>query len=244
MNDLFHNFIYLPIHNLLVLFVDVVPGGDLGLAVIGATLVVKLILLPLSLSAAKTQKAMKLLEPELKALREEFKDDKERQAKEMFALYKKYNVKPFSSILMLFIQIPIVLGLYFACQGAALTALDPSLLYSFIALPEAVNPLFLGLFVVTGPSIVLALLAGATQAAQAFYAIPVPPKSESATPTMQEEFGRAIALQARFMLPLLIAGFAYVGGGAIAIYFTASNVFMLAQEFLVRCMKLKDLKTT
>lgn len=242
MNDFFHNVIYLPIHNLLVFFVDVVPGGDLGLAVIGATLAVKFVLLPLSLSAVKTQKAMKLLEPELKALKEQFKDDKERQAKEMFALYKKYNVKPFSSILMLFLQIPIVFGLYFVCQGASLTALDPSLLYSFVPLPEAMNPLFLGIFMVTGPSIVLALVAGATQAAQAWYAIPVPPKSTADTPSMQEEFGRAIALQARFMLPALIAIFAYVGGGAIALYFAASNVFMLAQEFLVRRMKLKDLK--
>lgn len=244
MNDLFHNVIYLPIHNLLVFFVDVVPGGDLGLAVIGATLVVKLVLLPLSLSAVKTQKAMKLLEPELKELREKYKDDKETQAREMFALYKKYNVKPFSSILMLFLQIPIVFGLYFVCQGAAITALDPSLLYSFIPLPGEINPLFLGALMVTGPSIILALLAGATQAAQAWYAIPVPPApAKDAAPNMQEEFGRAIALQARFMLPVLIAIFAYFGSGAIALYFTASNLFMLAQEFLVRGLKLKELKT-
>ncbi len=241
MTDFFHTFIYLPIHNLLVFFVDIVPGGDLGLAVIGATIAVKLILLPLSLQAVKTQKAMKLLEPELKELKEKHKDDKEAQAREMFALYKKYNVKPFASILMLFVQIPIVFGLYFVCQGAALTALDPSLLYAFIPLPEAVNPLFLGIFMVTGPSIVLALAAGVTQFAQAWYAIPVPPApAKDATPSMQEEFGRAIALQARFMLPVLIAVFAYFGSGAIAIYFAASNIFMLAQEFLVRGLKLKE----
>ncbi len=231
--ELFHTLVYLPIHNLLVFFIDIIPGGDLGLAVIGVTLAVKFVLLPLSLEAAKTQKAMKVIEPELKALREKYKDDKEKQAREMFALYKERGVKPFASILMLFVQIPIVFGLYFVCQGAVTTALDPSLLYSFIPLPEAVNPLFLGVFSVAGMSIVLALVAGITQFIQAWYVIPVPPKNTNGTATTMEEFGRAMALQARFILPLLIGAFALTSG-AIALYFSASSLFMVGQEFLVR----------
>lgn len=235
MADLFHTIVYLPIYNLLIFLEGIIPGGDLGLAVIAATLVVKLLMTPLSLAAAKTQKAMRTLEPELKTLKEKFKDDKEKQAREMFALYKKHGVKPFASILMLFIQIPIVLGLYFVCQGVALSTVDPSLLYHFIPAPNAISPLFLGLFSVTSMSITLAIFAGATQLIQAWYVIPVPPKSTSATPTMQEEFGRAIALQARFMLPVLIGLFALTSG-AIALYFAASNLFMVAQEFVVRKM--------
>ncbi len=235
MADLFHTIVYLPIYNLLIFLEGIIPGGDLGLAVIAATLIVKLLMMPLSLAAAKTQKAMRVLEPELKVLKEKFKDDKEKQAREMFALYKKHDVKPFASILMLFIQIPIVFGLYFVCQGAALSAVDPALLYSFISAPDTVTPLFLGIFSVAGMSITLAILAGITQLIQAWYVIPVPPKSTSATPSMQEEFGRAIALQARFMLPVLIGLFALTSG-AIALYFTASNLFMVAQEFIVRKM--------
>jgi len=231
--DLFHDFIYLPIHNLLVFFVDIIPGGDLGLAVIGATFFVKLILLPLSLEAAKTQKSMKALEPDLKALKEKYKDKKEEQARAMLALYKERGVKPFASILMIFVQIPIVFGIYFVTLGAATTVLDPSLLYSFIPLPETLNPLFLGVFSVTSMSITLAVVAGVTQLIQAWYVIPVPDKKEHGTASMQEEFARALALQARFMLPLLIALFALTSG-AIALYFAASNLFMVAQEFLVR----------
>lgn len=238
--ELFHNLIYLPIHNLLVFFVDIIPGGDLGLAVIAATLAVKLLLLPLSLEAAKTQKSMKAMEPELKALKEKYKEDKQKQAQEMFALYKARGVKPFASILMLFIQIPIVFGLYFVCQGAALTALDPSLLYSFVPLPESVNPAFLGIFSVTGMSIVLAVIAGVTQFAQAWYVIQVPPKNGNGTGTMAEEFARSMALQARFMLPIVIGLFALTSG-AIALYFSASNLFMVAQEFLVRHLHKKQI---
>lgn len=232
MASLFHDIIFLPIYNLLVFFADVVPGGDIGVAVILATLVVKLLLVPLSISAVQTQRAMRVLEPELKDLRERLKDDKERQAKEMFALYKKHNVKPFSSILMLFIQIPIVLGLYFVCQGVT-EGLDPALLYSFIPAPDQVSPLFLGLFSVAGSSIALAIFAGLTQLAQAWYSIPVPPKTAPSGTSMQQDFGRAMALQARFVFPLLIGAFAYTSG-ALALYFAASNLFMLAQELLVR----------
>lgn len=235
MASLFHNLVYLPIYNLLVFLVDVVPGGDLGLAVIGATIVVKLVLLPLSLAAVRTQRAMKLLEPELKELREKYKDDKETQAKEMFALYKKHNVKPFASILMLFIQLPILFGLYYVSQHAALSQVDPSLLYSFVQVPEALSPLFLGTFALTGTSLILALLAAAAQLLQAWYMIPVPPKSESKTPSMQEEFGRAVSLQARFVFPLIIGFIAY-SSGVLALYFIASNLFMVAQEFVVRKM--------
>lgn len=233
MAELFHTVVYLPIYNLLIFLEGVIPGGDLGLAVIAATLIVKVLMMPLSLAAAKTQKAMRVLEPDLRVLKEKYKNDKEKQAREMFALYKKHGVKPFASILMLFIQIPIVFGLYFVCQGAALSAVDPSLLYSFVRAPETISPLFLGIFSVTSMSITLAVFAGATQLAQAWYVIPVPAKSTSATPSMQEEFGRALALQARFMLPILIGLFALTSG-AIALYFAASNLFMVAQEFVVR----------
>lgn len=233
MADLFHNFVYLPIYNLLAFLLDVVPGGDLGLAVIGATIIVKFILLPLSLSAVRTQRAMKVLEPELKELREKYKDDKETQAREMFALYKKHNVKPFASILMLFIQLPILFGLYYVTHHAGLNAIDPALLYPFIALPESVSPLFLGIFTITGTGIVLALVAAASQALQGWYMIPVPPKTTGGEASLQEEFGRAISLQARFVFPLLI-GFISFTSGVLALYFIASNLFMVAQEFVVR----------
>jgi YidC/Oxa1 family membrane protein insertase len=233
MMSFFENVVYIPIYNLVVFLVDTVPGGDLGLAIVLATLLVKFILMPLSLAAARTQKAMRVLEPELKALREKYKDDKEKQAREMFALYKKYKVKPFASIFMLFIQIPIVLGLYFVCMDAASSVVDASLLYSFVPNPVVLSPLFLGIFSVTSMSIPLAIVAGVTQLAQAWYVIPVPPKSTAATPSMQEEFGRALALQARFMLPIVIGLFALTSG-VIALYFSASNIFMILQEFIVR----------
>lgn len=233
MSEFFHVVIYEPIYNLLIFLVGIIPGGDVGLAVIAATLVVKFILLPLSLSAARTQRVMRTLEPELKRIKEENKDNQEALAKATFALYKEKNVRPFASMLMLFVQLPILWGLYYVSRTALTTVADPTLLYPFVHAPATLSPLFLGIFAISGTSIVLAAVAALAQAGQAFYMIPVPPKSTAKNPSMQEEMGRAVSLQARFVFPLLIAAIAYTSG-VLALYFTASSLFMVGQEFIVR----------
>src|SRR5690348_5583876 len=112
MAQFFHPILYVPLYNLLMFLVGLTPTGDLGLAVVLATIVVRLVLWPLSMSAARTQKAMRTMDPEMKAVRAKYKDDNERQMKEMMALYKKYNVHPLASLLPVFIQLPIIIGLY------------------------------------------------------------------------------------------------------------------------------------
>jgi YidC/Oxa1 family membrane protein insertase len=196
--------------------------------------IIKVLLLPLSISVAKNQRAMKEIDPEIKALQKTYKDDREKQAREMFALYKKHNIKPFASVLIALIQIPIIISLYWVFRTESLPQIDLSLLYPFVGAPEAISPLFLGLIFVTGHSILLAVIAAITQFAQAWYAIPVPPASVEAGPkSMQEDFMRAMTIQARYILPLLIGVVAYTSG-AIALYFITSSLVALAQELYVR----------
>ncbi len=229
---LFHTYLTQPIYNLLIFFIGIMPNGDTGLAVIAVTLIVKVIILPLSLSAVRTQRAMKVIEPELKDVKEKYKEDKERQAKETFALYKKYRINPFASFFTLLLQLPILLALYWVFRGDALPAITVADLYSFVAIPTHISTELFGLFSVTGKSITLALLAGVTQFLQAYFAVPTPPKSENAS--LQEDFGRAMALQARFVIPLVIALVSYETSGAVALYFVTSNLVTLFQEVLVR----------
>ena len=237
MLSFFHTFLYVPIYNLMVFLVDVVPGGDIGLAVVLATVIVKLVIMPLSLSAVRTQRRMKLIEKELKEIREKYKDNREQQAKEMLALYRANDIRPFSSILGILIQLPIVITLYFVFSREALLNIDPTLLYSFIPLPETVAPLFLNTFTVAGHSLVLAVLAAAAQYLLARVSIPVPAASASGTKsTATEDFGRIMAIQARFVLPIIIGVVAYTSG-AIALYFITSSLVGLVQEFVVRRMK-------
>ncbi len=219
---------------------DILPGQDIGLAVVVATLIVKVILMPLSFAALRTQRAIKAIEPEMKEIREKLKDDKENQAKEMFALYKKYGVNPFAGLLTLIIQLPIVIALYWVFNNKTLLTVDASILYSFVSAPLAISPLFLGVFAVTGASIILALVAAVTQFAYGWYAIPVPEKSTKKPGTdMQADFGRSLALQMRFMLPVFIGVAAYYTSVAIALYFITSNLVGVLQEFIIRRRKVE-----
>lgn len=230
---MFIDFIYLPIYNLLAFFVDTIPGGDLGLAVIAVTIAVRLLFLPISLSAAKTQEAMKQIQPELTEIRDKYKKDPQEQARAMMALYKEKNVKPFSSMLLMFIQIPVLFGLFFVTKDTAHYSIDPSLLYPFIPAPETLSVLFLNTFPVATSSLALAILAGITQYAYARYSVPVPAKKTSTEASVQDEFGRAMALQMRFVFPFLIT-FVALASGALALYLAAGNVFMFAQQMFVK----------
>ncbi len=101
----------------------------------------------------------------------------------------------------------------------------------------AISPLFLGIFAIMGASITLAALAAATQFLYGLYAIPVPEKSTK--PDMQADFGRALATQMRYILPVFIGIAAYYTSVAIALYFITSNLVGILQEFIVRRKKLK-----
>jgi len=244
MLEFFHQFLYVPIYNLLIYIVGALPVADIGLAVVIVTLIVKILTFPLSLSAVKTQAAMRKIEPELKELRETYKDDKQKQAEEMFALYKKYGIRPFSSILLMLIQIPVLITLFLVFQKESMDSVNPEILYSFVPDPGLFSALFLGFFVIAGHNIILAVIAAATQFVQARYAIPLPPKKErdySKAPTKEDmgaEFGRAMAIQARFVLPLVI-GFVAFTSGAVALYLITSNLVALLQEYIVRKSGLK-----
>ncbi len=232
MTSFFHTTLYVPIYNLLVLFVDKVPGGDIGLAVVLVTIIVRLIIMPLSFAAQKTARAMKEIEPEMKEIREKLKENKEEQAKAMMALYKERGVNPFASILTILIQLPIVITLYWVFQNKTLLSVDPSLLYSFVPVPTLVSPLFLGILTITGTSLILAGLTAVTQLLLALYAIPPAPKS-SEDKSMQADIARAMTLQMRYVFPIIMGFIAYASG-AIAIYFITSNLFGIVQEYFVR----------
>ncbi len=87
-----------PLYNALVFLVDVIPGGDVGFAIIILTLVVKFILAPLHAKSIKGQFQLKQLEPKLREIRKNFPDKKDQAAK-TFELYKQYKISPLAGCL-------------------------------------------------------------------------------------------------------------------------------------------------
>ncbi|OYV73260.1 MAG: hypothetical protein B7Z74_04215 [Deltaproteobacteria bacterium 21-66-5] len=96
MSALFHTYLYTPIFAVLIFLYHNISFGDLGVAIIELTLLVRLILLPLFHKSAKDQTIMQRLQPHVRKIQVEHKDAKERQAKELMALYREHRVNPFS----------------------------------------------------------------------------------------------------------------------------------------------------
>ena len=162
MVQLFNTVLYQPIFNLLIFFYNIVPGHDIGLAIIALTILVKLILLPLSLQSVKSQKALQDLQPKIEELKNKYKDDKEKLAAETMKLYKEQKVNPLSSCFPLLIQFPFLIAVYQAFR-IGLTTNDFHLLYSFVQSPGQINPMAFGFLDLAKPSIALAILSGVAQ---------------------------------------------------------------------------------
>ena len=98
----------------LFLLLDWLNGivGNFGVAILVATVLIKLVFFPLANKAYVSMSAMKKLQPEMVKLRERYKDDRMRQQQEMMALYKKEKVNPMSGCLPIVIQIPVFFALY------------------------------------------------------------------------------------------------------------------------------------
>jgi YidC/Oxa1 family membrane protein insertase len=233
-SNIYHALVYDPIYNGLVFLIDSIPGGDVGVAVILLTIAVRLILLPLALKATHTQFLMRTLEPELKRLKEEFKDNKELQARKTMALYKEHGVNPFASILFLFIQLFFIFSLYFIFWKGGLPEIQTTLLYSFVSTPTNVNMLFLGLIDVAARNLPLALLAGITQFFQTKLSIPPIKKKQEATRSFKDDLMKSFNLQMRYGLPVLIFFVAWSFSSIIALYFVVSNIVSIGQELYVR----------
>src|SRR3989344_2202847 len=241
----FSAFIYEPLYNGLTYLVDVVPAHDIGIAVVILTIVVKIILFPLSRQAIRTQAAMRSIAPDVEAIKTRLKDKQEEQAKAIFALYKERGVRPFSSFLLILVQFPILFGLYWVFWKGGFPDVDSSLLYSFIPFPESVNMKFLGLVDMRERSIILAVLTGITQYTYTRLSMGPrkPPAPKEDKPSFSSDMARSFDLQARYVLPLIFSGIAYTLAAALPLYWTTSNLFMIAQE-LAMGRRFKEKKAT
>lgn len=242
-SSIWHNVFFDPIYNGIVYFIDILPGGDVGLAIVFTVIIVKLILLPFSLKSTRTQLAMREIEPKLKEIKEKYKDKREEQARAMMDLYREAGVNPFSSILLLFIQIPVFIALYLAVMrggGIPFPDINIALLYSFVPVPEVVSMTFAGLFDISVKSLPLAFLAGLTQFIHTRLSMPaLKPRDKGSAPNFKEDFAHSMQIQMRYVMPVLIGVVAYTLSAAIGIYFTVSNVMAIGQEYLVRHKGLK-----
>ncbi len=231
---MFHTFFYEPVYNLIVVILNIIPLHDIGIAIIVATLVVKFILLPLNLSALRTQYAMKRLEPEMNKIKEIQKTKPQEASKMMIDLYKTEKVNPFASLFAVILQIPVFFALYFVF-AEGLHA-DENSLYSFVKFPETLHTLAFGVLDVTlKGSIVIAFLTGVSSYMLAKrQTMDMSSKKNSNDESFQDQFMKSMKIQLLYVLPVIIAVSAYMLPSALGMYWITSNVVGYIQDIYMK----------
>jgi len=223
----FHVTLWQPLFNLLVLFYLLIP--NLGVAIILLTLLIRVILYPLQNKAAKSQIALQKIQPKLKEIQAKYKDNKEEQAKQLMALYKREKINPFSGFLVMLIQFPVLIVLYrLFWQGIQPESFQ--YLYSFVQQPETINSMFLGINM-NEPSAILAILVGIAFFIQAKLSAPKKQKKAKDTKGM---FGEMFQKQMMYVFPVFIVFILLRLPSALGLYLLISGVFTAYQQYLAK----------
>lgn len=258
--NIFELFIVQPIFNLLLFIYSVVPFADFGIAVIIFTIIIRFAMWPLVVKQLHQVKAMRKLQPELAKIKKASKGNRQLEGMQMLELYKKHGVKPFRSILILLIQLPIFIALFqviqiFTSHRDAIEQFTYGFMQNFqavqelIANPDSFNQYFLGIFDLTqhaissnGISWFLVLLAVA--AAYTQYLI-----SKQTSPTTtnkrlrdvlaeagegkqpdQAELNAVMTSKMIKFLPFMMFFIMLSLPGALALYYVTSNIFAAIQQ--------------
>jgi len=193
-------------------------------------------MLPLSIKASKSQIEMRYTEKDISEIKDKYKDDKQEQSKKIFEYYKEKKINPFAGIFILLIQLPILIGLYQVFIKSGLPSINTDILYSFVPTLDVIvnSMMFLGAISISGKSIVLALLAGITTYIQISISTPKIDKNLTKKGDMQGELAKAMAVQMKYIFPVIMVFISYTISSAIALYFITSNLFAIGQEIYVK----------
>lgn len=229
MGHLFEIILFQPIFNGFVALYNVLP--DVGLVILIITVIIKVLLYPLTTASIKAQKSLTELQPKLEELKQKHKGNQQEIAQETMKLYKEHKVNPLGSCLPILIQLPIFLALYFVFRDA-LASSKFELLYSFVTKPEYINSVTLQLFDLGKPNVVLAVLAGGAQFFQAKMFIRKNPPKQAGT-DKNENMMSIMNKQMLYLMPImtLLIGLQLPGG--LSLYWFLSTILTFLQQHIV-----------
>ena len=227
MSYFFDLIFYWPVLNLLIYFYETVAFRDFGVAIILVTILIRLVLYPLFHKGAKQQMLMQRIQPKIKKIQELHKHDKEKQTQALMDLYKEHGVNPFSSMLLIIVQMPIMLALFYVARSGLVPGIIAGL-YSFIPQPQITSSLFLGIIDLAKPSIFLILFAALAQYFQSRLALYRDP-ANTAPPTAAEKMARQMV----FVGPIITVVIFYSLPAAIGLYWLVTSLFSVFQQIII-----------
>lgn len=224
----FHFALYQPLLNALVFLYTYLPGGDFGVAVIVLTVAIRLVFYPLSAKAIVAQRKLALLQPKIKELQEQFKDDREQQAKKIMDLYREEKINPFSSLLPILIQVPVLIAIYQVFwQGFSAERLSEHL-YGFLGNGVEIDPMLFSWLDLSQPFIALAVLAGFLQFVQGRQMMAMAPKpKKEGGPDFQDMMRKQIT----YIFPVILIFIMSQIPSAIPLYLSITFGFSIFQQW-------------
>lgn len=249
--QLFRTFVSKPMLNFLVFTASILPDHNLGIAIVVLTLIVKLLLFFPSQHALEGQRKMQALQPKLDAIREKHKGDPQLLQKETVKLWKDHGVNPFQSCLPIFIQFPILIGLFYVIRDGSVLVLSRHLLYApYEHLSWTFGMDFLWLDLTKPDYYVFPVLLVAMQFLQMKMAFArakrkkeekekegpdsakatAGKKKEEKKPTSQADMQQKMML---YGLPLMVGFFAFQFPAAVSLYWGVSTLFAIGQQWVV-----------
>jgi YidC/Oxa1 family membrane protein insertase len=198
-----------------ILFLHDDVGLQWGWAIVGLTFITRIVILPLSLKQIRSMRHLQQHAPELKALQERYKDDKERLQREMMAFYRENKINPLASCWPLLLQLPVFLALYQLLNSDSFTAdVEAAPPVSFLFVDNLTEK-------ASGPELALliALFIGTQMGAGLVMSSRV-----------QDRNQRLIM----FGLPILFAPFVATFPAGLAVYWISTNIWTLGQQWVVQ----------
>ena len=224
--EIFRQGLYIPFYNLLIFFAWA-TDGSVGWAIIILTVVIRTILLPSSIKAAKASVKLQSVQPKMNEIRNKHKADPKKMNEEMMKLYKEEGTSPWGSCLPILIQLPVIIILY----QVFMIGLDTSrynLLYSFVPRPEVLHTMFLGMNLADKSLWVLPILAGATQMLLSWMTMPKTDPNAAKNDPMA-----MMNKQMIFLFPLVTIFIARSVPAALVLYWIVTTIFGIGQQYYV-----------
>ncbi len=231
LRKLFRALISQPLFNLLVLLSQHMA---FGWAIVVLTILVRLALFFPNQNAMKSQRRMQQLQPKLDDLRKKYGKDQQQIAKKTMELYKTHKVSPMSSCWPMLIQLPIMLGVYWIVRDGLSPHLS-HLLYSFNLDVDLTNfnEMFLGLNLTARNIIVLPVIVAVAQwGAVKLSMVRAKKRSKdtgSKTPGQMEQMNKMML----WVMPAMMGFFTATFPAAVGIYWLASTIFSIGQQWFV-----------
>lgn len=258
MIEIFDNIIVYPIINILLLIYQALSAVNfpyaLGFSIIVLTIIIRLILYPLTGAQIKASKKMQDLNPHLKNLKDKHKNDAKTLQAETMRLYKEHGVNPLAGCLPVLVQLPVIWGLYSVLNkiinlGAnTVVEVNKIAYYDFLKISQVWDTNFFGiplgqnpshLISTIGPLILLVpLLTAVFQFVQSKMMMTAPIKDNKVVKKedgkkKEDDFATAFQTQSLYIFPIMIGFFSYTFPIGLSLYWNTFTIFGIIQQYLI-----------